>query len=347
MTSVRSLTLTLLATVILGLGTLQFAQAQGTNQPGNNSQSQAGTQAQSQTSPRGQSAGADQGAVGNRQGAANNMSAGRQQGASNNIRSMQMQNSGGKSMARGSTTVTTQRNVTLRDGRSYAVYGHPQNRTTIIRQGQQSDRYVYLHNKRHHGSDRYVVLHETLLRLCAVGQHHHHQSLPAWRRHAVGGVARRFGSHRHAADHHDDDALSHGRKRRYPRQRTERGQHQPRRRWRLQSRQRRRHGATRRQPGRPIGQQAVLRRRRIQRVGRRWEQRALTTLQRAAMELKGRSSGLFLRSTVPARAAIGPSASVGMPFGPADVAVGSDSALSTTRGKVRLAPSNRHESGRR
>lgn len=161
MTSVRSLTLTLLATVILGLGTLQFAQAQGTNQPGNNSQSQAGTQAQSQTSPRGQSAGADQGAVGNRQGAANNMSAGRQQGASNNIRSMQMQNSGGKSMARGSTTVTTQRNVTLRDGRSYAVYGHPQNRTTIIRQGQQSDRYVYLHNKRHHGpSDRYVVLHK-------------------------------------------------------------------------------------------------------------------------------------------------------------------------------------------
>ena len=158
MKSVRSFTLTLLATAALGFGTLQVAQAQGTNQPGSNAQSQAGTQAQSQPSPQAQSAGG-------KQGAANNVSASGQQGAGNNMnRSMRMESSGGSKTVAGvgSTSVTTQKSMTVRnDGRSYAVYGQPRNRTTIIHRGQAADRYVYLHKKRHYGpSDRYVVLHK-------------------------------------------------------------------------------------------------------------------------------------------------------------------------------------------
>ena len=130
MKSVRSLTLALLATAALGFGSLQVAQAQGTNQ-GSSAQGQAAKQAQSQASPQGQATSGKQSGANSQQGAANSMSGRGQQAAGGNMsRSMQMGRAGGSNTAVGgrSTTVTTQRN-----GRSYALYGQPQSRTTIIR----------------------------------------------------------------------------------------------------------------------------------------------------------------------------------------------------------------------
>jgi hypothetical protein len=66
MKSVRNLTLTLLATAALGMGSLQVARAQATNQ-GSSGQSPGG--AQSQASPQGQATGSKQSTAANQQGA--------------------------------------------------------------------------------------------------------------------------------------------------------------------------------------------------------------------------------------------------------------------------------------
>jgi hypothetical protein len=65
-------------------------------------------------------------------------------------RSTHMGRSGG-SVGGGGTSVTTQRNVTVRTGHSFAVGDQPHNRTTVIHKWRPADRYVILHKRHYYG----------------------------------------------------------------------------------------------------------------------------------------------------------------------------------------------------